>query len=117
MLMVFSLQGCTPFHDQHDYPSRVKFSKGGGEQTVCGSVGCDYVEIYNQKGETEAIHLKVGENEQCSLQFKWLTVIHNTQTHQFTIRAEPNTTKKKRMLTIYAIDGNTWLEIFVTQSK
>ena len=122
MLMVFSINGCFSItHDQHGYPEKVKFSKDGGEKTVSGNIGLDYFSVYTHNQNRESVGARWNKNdsesEQYSIQFKWLTVIHDRQTHQFTLIAEPNTTNKKRMLTIEYCEGDTFMQIDVIQSK
>ena len=118
MLMVFSINGCFSItHNQHGYPEKVKFSKDGGEQTISGEVGLYYISIYKLKGGSDFIDMNYSEVDEFSLQYEWLTVIHNRKTHQFKLIAEPNTTKKKRKLIISSQYYDTFLDIFVTQSK
>ena len=118
MLMVFSINGCFSItHNQHGYPEKVKFSKDGGERIISGEVGLYYFSIENNNGGSDFIYMHDSEVDEFSLQYEWLTVIHNRKTHQFKLIAEPNTTKKKRKLIIGSQYYDTFLDIFVTQSK
>ena len=120
--VALGVQGGCLEHDQHGYPYSVKFPKNGGEKIVNGNTSLDYIEIYDQKtggGNYDNIYIpcKHEPKDEIYVKYEWLTVIHKIDTHQITLIAEPNNTKKKRKLRIESDVGNTYLEINVTQSK
>ncbi|MDE6536193.1 MAG: hypothetical protein K2K82_09340 [Muribaculaceae bacterium] len=120
--VALGLQGGCMEHDQHGYPYSVKFPKSGGKKIVNGNTSLGYIKIYDQKtggGDSDMYFPshEDEENEELFVKYEWLTVIHDVDTHQITLIAEPNNTKKKRKLRIESDDGKSYLEINVTQSK
>ena len=107
-------------YDNHGYPSKVTFSKKGGEKIVHGSACCGYIHIqdYNRTvwGYTDLTDTGEWPDTLCAT-CAWLTAKQIDGSNEIILIAEPNKTNKKRTLYIDLDFGPTQGEITVKQKK
>ncbi|MBD5342178.1 MAG: hypothetical protein HDR93_02820 [Bacteroides sp.] len=125
LVLLVNLAGCGHWQrKQYGYPETVKFSKNGGEKDITGETDLPFFDIRNKPfmedgkvcASISAENYKEGA-EVLYLKYDWLTVIHLTHTHEVTLIAEPNKTKKKRKLHIVTIFAYNVMQIDVVQDK
>ncbi len=117
--LLLACASCIPL-DNHDYPSKVTFSKKGGEKIVYGteSIGDIVINDYNATVSGHSnYYTDAQETDTLCVTCEWLTIKQPLGSNKLILIAEPNTTKKKRRLYTHMDFGPTRGEIIVKQSK
>ena len=114
MSMVFT--SC--FHeDNFGYPKTIVLSNEGGEMTVTGDESFDHAEIVNHKTGADSEIIQYDENGEVIV-LDWLKVEYTrTNSLEFKLYAEPNSTGKSRELCVELDSGKYYHEVKVKQEK
>lgn len=101
--------------NNYDYPGKVTFAKEGGWKFVSGEVVPDYIEIANYDGDGTSSSVNINPKDTLILKDEWLTVVMSSGEPKMKLIAEPNQSKKTRVLYVMAGVTDECIEIKVVQ--
>ena len=113
IICLLSFVSCIPW-DNHSFPSKVTFSKDGGEKVVVGVIDPSVLSIYSGNYEILAEGDLIG-NDSVKVGYDWLRLKSYKNRKAIIINASPNGGNKRKL--IVDLDfGQTRGEIVVVQN-
>lgn len=118
MAIIGMIGGCNT-QNNYGYPSKVEFSRNGGEKTVTGKALILDLEISDYNGNGEFANFNwANQTDTAQVTYEWLTVAKPPGEDKLILTAKPNSSRGSRKLYVRCT-GNLYeyLEIKVTQKK
>lgn len=103
-------------NNNYGYPGKVAFANEGGHKIVSGDAVPNNIEIANYNGDGKSLPINMlNPKDTFILKNEWLTVVMSSGEPKMKLIAEPNQSKKKRVLYVMADVADDLVEIKVEQ--
>lgn len=103
-------------NNNYGYPGKVTFANEGGFKIVSGDAIPNNIEIANYNGDGKSLPINMlNPKDTFILKNEWLTVVMSSGEPKMKLIAEPNQSKKKRVLYVMADVADDLVEIKVEQ--
>lgn len=116
LLEVILFAGACDNTNNYGYPGKITFSNEGGYKIVSGDAIPNNIEIANYNGDGKSLPVNIlNPKDSFILKNEWLTVVMSSGEPKMKLIAEPNQSKKKRVLYVMADVADDLVEIKVEQ--